>query len=208
MRLFRTFATGCALGAALFGFAGPASANLITNGSFENCGVACPVPPAWAVYVSIPGWTTVSGPGIEIQSNGTLGFNAQDGFYYVELDSHANSAMEQTVAGLGAGNYNLSFYYRPRTGTAGDNGVLASVNGVALLPAPDGVAPANWALFSYTFAHGGGDLAVRFSAFGISNSLGGLIDTVSLRAVPEPGTLLLLGAALIGVTGRLRRRRS
>jgi hypothetical protein len=127
---------------------GTASANLITNGSFEDCGVACPA--SWAVFASIPGWTTVPG----------------------------------------------------------DNGIRANVNGLDLLPAPDGVAPADWTLFSYTFLHGGGNLVVTFAAFGLDNSVGGLIDSVSLRSVPEPGALLLLGAALIGVATRVRGRRA
>jgi hypothetical protein len=208
MRLLETLAIRSTITAVtLFFVTGTASANLITNGSFEDCGVACPA--SWAVFASIPGWTTVSGPGIEIQSNGTLpGVTAHDGLRYVELDSYSNSAMAQTIAGLTGGSYNLSFYYRPRTTVPGDNGIRANVNGLDLLPAPDGVAPADWTLFSYTFLHGGGNLVVTFAAFGLDNSVGGLIDSVSLRSVPEPGALLLLGAALIGVATRVRGRRA
>jgi succinate dehydrogenase/fumarate reductase flavoprotein subunit len=53
-----------------------ASANLITNGSFEQGNTLNGS--GWKVYQSLGGttndWTTVSGTGIEIQANGTVIF--------------------------------------------------------------------------------------------------------------------------------------
>lgn len=113
-----------------------AQATLISNGSFEandvdsinNNGRA-----SWEVFEVIDGWTTVSGAGIEIQTNDTLKkIDTPFGDQYVELDSHnvfgtgadTNSLMMQTINGLTVGSYyELSYFYMPRTSKANDNGI-------------------------------------------------------------------------------------
>ena len=100
--------------------AAPAAASPIINGDFEaNIGL---VPPNWSVFVTIPGWTTVAGPGIEVEADTVV--TAHSGTQYVELDSYSNSGMSQTVA-LTPGEYLLSFWYQPRTSEPGDNGIEA-----------------------------------------------------------------------------------
>lgn len=114
-----------------------ASTNLIVNGSFEDTSVNSG---SWGVYKNILGWTTVSGPGIEIRDNvvGTTDFGSQ----FVELDSHdfrfsgaqnrdpnnqnviTNSAMQQIVQTNANQSYQLSFYYSPRIGLSSNtNGI-------------------------------------------------------------------------------------
>lgn len=196
------------------------TSNLVTNGSFEN------VPSNsgdivnagnWDVYTSIEGWNSqagVNGSGIEVQTNPTLRFiDAQDGGRYVELDSHrgtyTNSTMYQDVM-LTAGTYRFSFYYSPRTRNVNSNGISYSVgsyvSGLATGPS-NGVQRGSWTEFAETFTVAGDEtVRLTFSAVGRDDSLGGLVDNVSIAPVPLPaaGWMLLAGVAGLGA---LRGRR-
>jgi hypothetical protein len=61
---------------------------------------------------------------------------------------------------------------------------------------------------SYTFNHSSSSLEINFTGAGLQSvddeSWG--LDNVSVTAIPEPGTLLLLAPALLGVAGVLRRK--
>lgn len=186
------------------GSLGAGHATTVTNGSFEDNPLGSG---GWDVYPGIPGWTVTSGSGIEIQSSGLLGFPAQDGSYYVELDSYNNSGISQSVS-LSVGRYLLSFWYRPREGVTGTNGIDYSIAGLLATATITGVAPSDWiqvtAEFIVTTA---GSYDLSFVASENSDSLGGLIDNVSIAAVPVPaGGLLLLGA--LGGLAALRRRKA
>lgn len=185
-----------------------AAASLLVNGDFETVDGSMGLvngtdlddltSPFWDVYVSIPGWTTASGPGIEVQSN-TIHV-AHSPNRYVELDSHplpggpsvSHSSMIQSVF-LQAGRYELTLWYRPRTNTAGDNGILVSVDAGLLAPIlVDGVSSdfSDWKRRAFPFhVPIATQATVRFSATGTENRLGGLIDDVALLAVPEPSAL-------------------
>ncbi|SET70334.1 VPLPA-CTERM sorting domain-containing protein [Paracoccus homiensis] len=197
--------------------AGAASAATVVNGGFEdvsglnkgglNKG-------KYGIYESISGWTKATGGGIELQNNATLGNrDANSGNWYVELDSTRNSSMYQDITFSTAGVYAMSFFYAPRTKTPGDNGVSYSIaNGSSELVSGlvDGVAPADWMkVTSGSFKVDAGDtLRLTFSAEGISNSLGGFIDDVSIAPVPLPASALLLMGALSGMGIAARRRKS
>lgn len=181
-------------------------AGIIANGDFEttspsvglvnNLALNGLTSPQWDVFAAIPGWVTLDGAGIEIQAGSVV--TPHSGQRYVELDSHptalgdmTNSAMRQTVT-LAAGDYVLSFWYRPRTNATGDNGIQASVGGLAGVVA-DGIASdfPDWRQFSTRFTvTTGGSYDVVFQALGRENWLGGFLDDVSLEAVhaPEPAT--------------------
>lgn len=207
-----------------------AHANMIVNGSFEDLSGSMNLDRnSWMVFDDITGWDTVSGPGIEIQTNSTLGkANAQDGNNYVELDSHGgsdtNAAMSQLLTGLTVGSiYELNFYYHARTNKDGnDNGInvfwdewlgtdltaftytdeLLSIDDVKFNDTiVDGATPVNggWFQFNIELQATASSMALTFGADGKDNSLGGFIDNVSLYSVPEPGTLGLFSLGVVGL---------
>lgn len=208
--------------------AAPVAAGTVMNGSFEQGSVAPQVgknngnsfgsmvgatgTSSWDTWDALVGWRAQSGWGIEVQTNGTLPqIDAHSGNYYVELDSNNNSVMSQKVS-LGRGSYELSFYYSPRTSTLGDNGInywIAGLEGTVSGPSagPPPTAVGDWTQITARFTIAEADaFMLTFGATGEPNSLGGLIDTISISAVPLPASALLLLAGLGGL-GIARRRR-
>jgi len=54
----------------------------------------------------------------------------------------------------------------------------------------------------------GAPIRLTFGATGRNDSLGGLIDTVSIAAIPVPAPFLMLGAGVVGLAGFGARKRS
>ena len=182
-----------------------ANANLIQNGSFEETNQGNG---SWSVYNSINGWSTISGPGIEIRNN--VEGTASDGVNFVELDSHnggnTNSAMAQTIATSAGSLYELLFDYSPRINQpASTNGISVFWNG-NLLSNVTGIGGAtnNWLTYQF-FVTGTGNDVLQFLATGTNDSLGGNIDDVQLNAVPVPAAIWLFASA-IGLFGFSRRQ--
>ena len=183
------------------------ASNLLINGSFENPAQA---EGTWKVYASIPGWTTTTGPGLEIR-NSIVG-EAQDGQNFVELDSHyatdTNSAITQTISGLTAGaTYEVSYWYSPRINQpTTTNWIKALWNGTEQgAVSGKGGSANNWINYTFLVTALTGTNSLTFSAFGTDDSLGGNIDNVSLSAVPLPAAAWLFGSALLGF-GAVRRK--
>lgn len=200
-------------------FAGPV--NLVANGDFEanalNAG-------QWKVFAAasnsstgtttpLQGWTLASGSGIELRNQ--VAGAAQHGSQFVELDSYGNSSMSQAFDALALGaSYELSFWYAPRAGVRQDsNGLQVFWNGQALSAhaiETAGVAAdaRGWTPYSFDVVAASGINTLTFAAVGPSDSLGGSLDNVSLvQDVPEPASLALSLAGLLGI-GALRRRRA
>ena len=163
---------------------------------------------SWSVVQSADGWSTTGGPGIELQNNvaGTS-FTGARNDVFVELDSHGgrrgqnNATMSRTIAG--AGRYQLEFLYSPRPGvSASSNGILVSLNGVGLAPAftQQGGRNTIWSLKTIDFVAPTANSRLSFSAVGVSDTLGGYVDSIKLTAVPEPTTwaMMIMGFGGIG----------
>ncbi|MCC7259669.1 MAG: hypothetical protein IT567_01400 [Alphaproteobacteria bacterium] len=156
-------------------------ANRVVNGSFELPELG---DGSWSIYGSIPGWTSTTGGGIEVENNAVM--PASEGEQLVELDSTSNSNMFQDVntSGVLSNQFVLEFDYSPRTDTAGDNTIEVYWNG-SLLDTLDGTGQ-GWSHHSYNVT---GDIdgatMLEFRAAGTSNSYGGFIDDVSVTADPN-----------------------
>ena len=185
-------------------FAAQAS-NLVVNGSFEQVSATnAQAAGTYGIYNSIVGWT--GAPNIEVRDN--VAGAAQDGSNFVELDTTGNSGMSQVING--SGWYNLSFWFSAREGVAaGSNGIAFSFGNLAgqVLTNVAG-APAGNVWQQYTgLVNLNGPTTLTFSAAGLSDSLGGSLDNVSVTtAVPEPETYAMMLAGL-GLMGAIARRR-
>jgi len=240
-----TFITKILTTVSLIAFSSTVNASLITNGSFEQVafadnsssrGLARNIDllsyenrrRAWDVFSTLPGWFTADGTGIELQKNVVT--HSQDGSHHVELDSHprgaSNSVMSQTIGSLTVGaDYLLEFYYKPRTKLNNDNGINVywydAAQDFSLNMQPDYVADSNrrltpnWALQTVLFTAKAVTMDLSFGSFGKQNTLGGLVDNVSLNRVaqiaqrstaqvPEPATMILFIMALASIVNRQR----
>lgn len=209
----------------MLAFSGAASASLITNGSFEqttfddnsqsfgevkntNLSAFDTMNKGWDVFEFLPGWFTTSGNGMELQKGVVTA--SQHGLQHVELDSHqngaSNSMMTQTIDSLIIGEeYLLEFFYKARTNNQNDNGINvywydttlgfdASMDAKHLA---DGVRHdmPNWQKQTVSFTATSTSMDLSFASVGTQNTLGGLIDNVSLShvaTVPEPSMFALL----------------
>lgn len=223
--------------AGMFITTGASAAPILINGDFEDVTTLDPFglvdtgqrlselsgsgSGSWDVFDEIAGWRTVSGAGIEIQTNGTLGTidSVSPGSRYVELDSHptpnSNSTMAQDVV-LDAGQYLLEFYYSPRNSDVGSNGISYEVNDGSTLLAGSVTGPSAttsvgvWTLISELFEIGADNtlVTIAFGATGSANTLGGFLDNIKITPVPLPAGLPLFigGLGLMGWLGWRRKR--
>ncbi|MBL0709919.1 MAG: PEP-CTERM sorting domain-containing protein [Colwellia sp.] len=178
---------------------------------------------SWDVFYTLPGWMTVFGNGIELQKNVVT--RSQHGEHHIELDSYksyksgsSNSVMTQTIDSLTVGeDYLLEFYYKPRTNSKNDNGINvfwqdSSINFDINMQASfvaDGtsLSTPKWIKQSTVLTANADSMNLSFGSFGRQNTLGGLVDNVSLTrvsSVPEPATIVLL---LLGFTFLIARKR-
>lgn len=200
MKIARIASAAClALSLAPAAFA--AGPNLVVNGSFE----ADVIPTGtWVIKPTITGW--IGDPDIELQRQ-LEGNLAQDGQQLVELDTFYNSAMSQTLNATGW--VTLSFWYTPRIGWgAGTQGVQVSLGSFSstVMETDAGGSVPNWQHFSALVDLGNsGSAVLRFAAIGTSDQAGGLIDNVSVTAVPEPASAWLGLAGGAWLVARRRR---
>ena len=151
----------------------------------------------WWVFQSIPGWVSDVGAGVEVKRGIIEGSGPNSGDQRVELDSDSergglgdvttNSCIYQDLPTDRHHLYELSFWYRPRTESPGDNTIEVYWDG-ALVETADASDPdAGWreivvsgleATASWT--------ELRFCASGTENELGGEIDDVFVDEIHKP----------------------
>ena len=194
-----------------------AAMNLIDNGSFE-LGPSLPSNGGWDVYGTseVQGWFVSDGAGLELRYN--VAGTAYDGNIFAELDSDhfngdTNSSIYQIISTTAGQAYELSFWYSPRAGVEdGSNGVRVFWGSdIVLEKNGDGTGNSDhvWQLVTAILIGDGSEMKIGFSAFdadGTSDTLGGSIDLVSLKAVPVPAAVWLFGSGLLGLVGYSRRK--
>ncbi|MEM7741190.1 MAG: hypothetical protein AAF225_10360 [Pseudomonadota bacterium] len=182
--------------------------------------------PDWSVYDTFGQFVTTAGGGIEIQRG--IVTDSHSGHQHVELDSHVwggggstNSAMAATVDLVAGITYELTFAYKPRTDSLDDNGINFSIGSLTgrnytvqqwLGDVNNSSSrQRNWDVVSKVFTALDGDNAIQFSAFGLDNSYGGLIDSIKIAEVTTPlpaaGVLLVFGLLMLRIPSQKKQLR-
>ncbi len=178
-----------------------ANVNLLANPSFEEPTITG----AWSL-VNPVGWivkklTSNGSLKMEIQKHVNSAWVASDGSQYTELDSTESSRISQVIPTIADKRYTLTWDFSPRPGRGTiDNQLDVMVNGVQVDHNQTngiGVSATEWENHSYSFIGDGSDVEITFADGGTSNSLGTLLDNVSLTCNPNTGTVSYCGDGVI-----------
>ncbi|MEL6301187.1 MAG: DUF642 domain-containing protein [Pseudomonadota bacterium] len=200
--------TKIATGAAAIALSMTANASLIVNGGFEDTDVN-DGNGGWEWYTSsnVDGW---EGSNIEIwQDFGNIG--PYEGNQHAELNAHPGSgdafSIFQTFATNPGQVYELFFAYGARRNDNESFQVQLTGEGSLLDRLMDDHTVNNWSTFSYVFTADSSSTTLTFTSITPRDgTVGNFLDGVSVVSVPAPGTLVLLGGALIGLG--LRRKKA
>lgn len=188
--------------AALLSVPAFAQANLVVNGSFED--YTSITPGNWSIFGSGNGWTTDAN-GVEIRN--AIAGTAAHGVRFAELDTTGNSSIFQTIQTYANQAVQLTFSYAPRADVSAASNSIEVFWNSQLLGTMTGTG-SSWENKSYNlFADANGEGVLKFAAAGVSDSLGGSLDNISVTAIPEPGTsaMLLAGLGILAAVARRRR---
>jgi len=192
--MFKIKSLGAAIGLATLILSPVASANLLTNGSFEDSPELTQAGGGWGFFnpTLVSGWGSEDN-NIEIWNSGFNGVDAADGKQFAELNAHPETGIAFTlfqdiVTTIGE-SYNLSFAYRARNGQESFNVSAADLDSQI-----QNTSTSEWTIYSGMFTAQEELTRLMFTSVDPeTETLGNFIDNVSVVAnVPEPGTLALL----------------
>lgn len=180
--------------------------------------------PGWSVLTGSGVEVLHTGANTGGQAGSADDVQAQTQNLFIELDLdqsdnlNHNSAIGQTMSGLILGSlYEISFYYQPRTANENDNGINVHLFDGDLDSTFDNTQDIiysvdfntldwqellGWELFATQFVATDEEMTLAFSGFGTSNGQGGFLDSVDVKAVPEPSVLALMLCGLFGLAFR------
>jgi hypothetical protein len=197
----------------------PASANLLTNGSFENGAFVNQGNQTMVLPVGssiITGWTVVGDQLAWINAGNPWGLSAQDGDFFLDFTAYPTGApfggIAQTIATIPGEEYELSFYLGSYTQRWGGPpvSIQASAAGTSQTFSVTTTSTAStWTPFSMSFTASAANTQISlvgtagFQYIGLDN-----VSLIGLGAtdVPEPGSLTLIGAGLGALLLTVRRR--
>ena len=219
----------CTLGLSVA--ASAAQANLVTNGSFKSYSGSAPKnyfttvkPTGWSgggnlTFLDAPG-TAANGSYLSVY--GPFPNSSPDGGNFVEADAAPSysSSIYQTVGGLKIGAMSTLTFYQAagqQTGFTGPTteewavtfgGVTKELIQYSLNST--GVDVGQWEQQTMTFKVTSTTQVLSFLAVGTPNGEPPIafLDGVDLEAVPEPASLTLISAGVLGTVAAIRRRRS
>lgn len=164
--------------------AGLASAQTLLNGTFAT---------------DANGWTSdVAGGGWQ----GGSGSDVVPGYFWINSSGGADvPSIQQSITGLLPGDYEVSGFYRTIAIFNPGDPFRVLIDGV--LKYSDNTARNAWTPFSFQFTTANPSALLRFEAEVTADS-DWAIDTISVKAVPTPGAIGLLGFGGLLITRRRR----
>ena len=198
-----------------------ASANLLTNGSFETPAVPAGGLAEYTPGTNLGGWIVINTPVAALGGFSEPGYTypAQDGSISLDLTgigTRGAGGVQQTVD-LATGNYLLSFWIGNDDGPtfSQPTSVELFVNGASQGSFTNSDVTAgtiNWRNYTFDLASIGGATTIGFVNRTSTNDNGAFFDNVSLvaagtSAVPEPATwaMMIAGFGAVGASMRGRR---
>jgi PEP-CTERM motif len=188
-RKLLTFTAAVAL--SIGGFSSPSRADLVVNGGFETG--------------DFTGWIEGGNTGFNgVQCPGPGATVAQGNCSYFAGPIGSNSTLSQNITTQPGTAYSISFSFD--TDGLTPNHFVASFGGVTLLDVSN-QAPSSFQNFNFVRTATASSTTLSFSFQDDPGFL--FLDAVSVNAaaVPEPGTIALIGIGVVGILGTSYRKR-